>query len=155
MANFTVTAVRPRGLELLLAGLGTVEARLAQRGALKGYAPIMQQHLQENSPDQGRFAAGWGVTPMVDGQGLDITNTFKYAKYVEQGTAPHLILPVNAKALSWVPRAGGFRVFAKVVHHPGFAGRHVFWTVAEQDRPLIMQEIFSAATQTLMDYGAA
>lgn len=51
-----------------------------------------------------------------------------YARYVEEGTRPHIIRPVRARALAW----GGARrlsgslrsgarpeFFAKIVHHPG------------------------------------
>lgn len=41
----------------------------------------------------------------------------EYGFYIEFGTAPHTIVPVNAKALHW--KSGGSDVFAKVVHHPG------------------------------------
>jgi hypothetical protein len=50
--------------------------------------------------------------------GSIVIKMLKYALHVEYGTAPHIIRPTNAKALSWKPR-GGKRVFAKVVHHPG------------------------------------
>lgn len=55
-----------------------------------------------------------------------------YARYVEEGTKPHIIRPVRRKALAWGgPRTLGGRLrvsggvtarpthFAKVVHHPG------------------------------------
>jgi hypothetical protein len=41
----------------------------------------------------------------------------EYALFLEYGTAPHIIKPVNAKALHW--KGGGGDVFAKEVHHPG------------------------------------
>jgi len=47
--------------------------------------------------------------------------TVPYAPYVEYGTKPHIIRPVHAKALAF--EVGGTLVFAKLVHHPGFAGR--------------------------------
>ena len=40
-----------------------------------------------------------------------------YARYVNDGTRPHIIRPKNAKALRF--RVGGQIVYAKVVHHPG------------------------------------
>lgn len=42
------------------------------------------------------------------------------ALWVNAGTKPHLIRPRNKKALRWAS-GNGFR-FAKVVHHPGYAG---------------------------------
>jgi len=46
-----------------------------------------------------------------------------YALYVHEGTKPHTIYPVKAKALSWVA-PGGTRVFAKKVNHPGTKANH-------------------------------
>ena len=40
-----------------------------------------------------------------------------YARFVNDGTAPHIIRPRNAQALRF--RIGGRVVYAKVVHHPG------------------------------------
>lgn len=40
-----------------------------------------------------------------------------YAKYLEFGTRPHVIVPVRAKMLSWVQ--DGQRRFARKVNHPG------------------------------------
>lgn len=40
-----------------------------------------------------------------------------YARYVNDGTRPHVIRPKNAKVLRFV--VGGQVVFARVVHHPG------------------------------------
>lgn len=40
-----------------------------------------------------------------------------YAAYVELGTLPHIIRPVNARALRWMNETGIH--FARIVHHPG------------------------------------
>lgn len=40
-----------------------------------------------------------------------------YAAFVNDGTAPHVIRPRNARVLRFV--VGGKVVYAKVVHHPG------------------------------------
>jgi hypothetical protein len=42
-----------------------------------------------------------------------------YAFFVEKGTAPHLIRPVNASCLAFQSGMLGGMVFAKLVHHPG------------------------------------
>lgn len=41
-----------------------------------------------------------------------------YGEYVREGTEPHEIRPVKAKALRWFD-AGGQPIFAMLVHHPG------------------------------------
>lgn len=47
----------------------------------------------------------------------EILSPALYSKFVEEGTRPHDIRPVNAQALRFV--IGGRLVFASVVHHPG------------------------------------
>lgn len=56
--------------------------------------------------------------------GFIIGSNLDYAEYVELGVAPHVIKPVNKKALKF--QIGGKTVFAKSVNHPGFDGRHMF-----------------------------
>lgn len=41
-----------------------------------------------------------------------------YGEFVREGTKPHEIRPVKAKALRWFDQAGN-PIFAMVVHHPG------------------------------------
>jgi len=72
----------------------------------------------------GALAASIGVEGPAFSDGRVVTTLFsggdlKYAAIQEYGgvTPPHDILPTRAKALAFL--AGGERVFAKVVHHPG------------------------------------
>lgn len=59
----------------------------------------------------------------------------EYASYVEEGTAPHIILPVNVTVLRFVVPGQGV-VFARVVHHPGNAATHWFsTTLRDEFRP--------------------
>lgn len=48
-----------------------------------------------------------------------IGSSVDYAHYIEAGTSPHVIVPVNAQALHFF--IDGKEVFAKRVQHPGFA----------------------------------
>lgn len=50
-----------------------------------------------------------------------IGSDVEYAKYVNDGTRPHIIRPRRAKALRF--RVGGRIVYASVVHHPGTKAR--------------------------------
>lgn len=50
-----------------------------------------------------------------------VTATANYAKFVHDGTRPHVIRPKNARFL--VFEAGGRTVFAKSVNHPGTRAR--------------------------------
>jgi hypothetical protein len=50
-----------------------------------------------------------------------VSNAVKYARYVEEGTRPHVIRPRRAKMLRFT--VGGRVVFSHGVHHPGTSPR--------------------------------
>ena len=60
-----------------------------------------------------------------------------YARVVEFGMRPHVILPVNKKALYWP----GALHPVKVVHHPGTKGKPFLRPAAEKEYPLLGQRI--------------
>lgn len=64
---------------------------------------------------------GEGIVWHIEGHGRDlsavITSTHHATAYVINGTRPHLIRPVRARALRFT--VGGRVVFAKLVNHPG------------------------------------
>lgn len=71
--------------------------------------------------DTGRLRGANEPTPIVvAGQKViaGVENPTEYAMFVHEGTKPHVILPKNAKVLTWKPR-GGAQVFARKVNHPG------------------------------------
>lgn len=86
----------------------------------------------------------------------------KIFEFVSEGTPPHDIVPVRAKALAF-PRmftpktmpgvidarpgaTGGDTVFAKIVHHPGTKPRHFDDVIAHDS-----EEEFSTAIQKAID----
>lgn len=56
--------------------------------------------------------------------GFIIGSNLDYAEPVELGADPHIIKPVNKKALKF--EIGGKTIFAKQVNHPGSEGHHMF-----------------------------
>ena len=56
---------------------------------------------------------------------VTVTYPPEYARYTDEGTRPHLIVPRRAKALRFVK--GGRVIFARRVHHPGTKGTR-WWT---------------------------
>jgi hypothetical protein len=66
-----------------------------------------------------------------------------YAPHLEFGTRPHTIVPRKAKALSWVS-AGGQRVFAAIVHHPGSRAFHVLENAARTKADSVVRRIADA-----------
>ena len=52
---------------------------------------------------------------------VKVGSDLEYAGFVNDGTRPHIIRPVRARALRF--KVGGKTVFAKLVHHPGTRAR--------------------------------
>ncbi len=63
-------------------------------------------------------------------KGFTVFASASYAKFVDEGTKPHMIRPVNGQALRWFG-AFGNPIFARVVNHPGTKG--VFFTRKTRD----------------------
>ena len=59
------------------------------------------------------------------------------AKFIIEGTEPHIILPVNAKALWW---PGALHPY-KVVHHPGTAANDYVAEAVDEADPGVDREI--------------
>lgn len=70
------------------------------------------------------------ITTSMTPQGFTVYPSAKYAKFVDQGTGPHMIFPRQAKVLRFETPGGGV-VFAKHVFHPGFPGRFFVQRTAE------------------------
>lgn len=69
--------------------------------------------------DTGRLRASIKSTTTV--YKSTISTNVKYAKFVHDGTNPHIIRPVRRQALRFT--VGGQVVFAKFVNHPGTRSR--------------------------------
>jgi hypothetical protein len=76
--------------------------------------------------------AGSIVKEVGDGE-ASIAALATYAVYVEKGTAPHEIRPVNASALRF-ETMGGDVVFSKLVRHPGTRPNPFLERAAEEAR---------------------
>ena len=88
----------------------------------------LKQKLVEKLVDMAYAAAFWGapwrtgklagsIVKDVSEDEASISALASYAVYVEKGTAPHEIRPVNASVLAF--EAGGGVVFTRLVRHPG------------------------------------
>lgn len=69
------------------------------------------------------------------------------ALFVEEGTKPHEIRAVHAKALAFPLGTGGEIVFAKAVHHPGTKAQHVFANTLERNEGHIVRQFEDAAAR--------
>jgi len=68
---------------------------------------------------------------------VQIGTPVEYGIFVEKGTVPHLILPKNARVLSWMGPAG--RVFTMKVNHPGTAAQPFLTPAVEENTAKIGQ----------------
>lgn len=80
----------------------------------------------ERSIFKARVQGGWEI-------GHD-SQVAPYARFVHDGTRPHVIEPDKKRALRW-PVAGGF-AFAKRVQHPGYGGDAWLRRAANQALPI-------------------
>jgi hypothetical protein len=92
------------GRDLLLRANRVVRAAKLQVGVHSGY-------LKNN------IALSWGIKT-GEVMTISIEADAPYATYHHDGTRPHVIRPVHAKALRFVGKDGRV-VFAKSVYHPG------------------------------------
>lgn len=81
--------------------------------------------------DTGRLRSSITVNVDTTTPRVTVGSDVEYALFVHEGTAPHLILPVRRKALSWVGPGG--RVFATRVNHPGYRGNPFLRDAAEEE----------------------
>jgi hypothetical protein len=73
----------------------------------------------------------------------DIVSKMKYSKFVEQGTRPHVIVPVRALALRFV--INGQVIFARKVNHPGSKPYPFMGPAYLKAEGVIYREVGSAA----------
>ena len=114
-------------LNVKIEGLDAIRSQFARLGkapaqALAVTAEKVEDYIQsqlgrhaktgalERSLGKKRIPGGWEV-------GHD-SRVAPYARFVHDGTRPHLILPNKKKALRW-PVNGSFRFSKKGVKHPG------------------------------------
>jgi len=89
----------------------------------------------ERSIFKRQIAGGWEI-----GHDLQVA---PHARWVHDGTRPHVILPRQRKALRW-PVPGAF-AFAKKVNHPGYRG-DAWLDRAAREAPAL----FQAEAETLL-----
>ena len=94
------------------------------RQALADTALELEQYIGDEASKHHKTGALWrsvykAQTPSGWFIGHDQQHA-PHARFVIEGTRPHLITPKNKKALRW-PSGGKF-IFAKEVKHPGYKG---------------------------------
>lgn len=90
-------------------------------------------HAIQNAPFRTGALMG-SIEKVIGNLSVQITPTVSYANFVEFGTGPHLIAPVNGKVLKF--ESMGKTIFSKYARHPGttpnpFMARAVDQTIEE------------------------
>lgn len=97
----------------------------------------VQQVMRNNSPFKSGFFRE-SITTRFTPKGFTTYPAIDYAKIVEEGSKPHIIRPINVKALRWFGRWGQ-PIFAKKVSHPGTKGQFVVKKTYQQVRGYLKQ----------------
>jgi hypothetical protein len=113
--QFSVSVAR-RGLNLDLFAKN-FQGEVAQR-IVEETADFAFEQMYSNAPWRSGFLAQSIKKEVGEGK-VDIKPLASYAVFVEKGTVPHIIRPVNASCLAFQGGMLGGMVFAKLVHHPG------------------------------------
>ncbi len=115
-------------------------------------AEILRQWKAEGSDETMRYMRG--IVPIRTGflresvtrretpQGFLVYALAPYARFVDQGTAPHWIFPRNSQVLRWF---GEFEatIFARRVYHPGTKAVHFIERTKEAMRQ-VLRELYLA-----------
>lgn len=141
-------------MEITINGLdelvqGAQDALNAFPDELSNALALTINDIQQAAVDFAPFRTGalrQSILPFMDSNTSGrITVGQPYGIFVEMGTNPHDILPINKKALMW----DGASHPVKVVHHPGTAAEP-FMEPAFEEGADIAQEYFQEAADNLM-----
>lgn len=143
LAASTILGKKMMGLpESLRTPTGRKPRRLMQRDPLSGRLQLEATNILIRT-GRLRDSVGQSYHPdhvtRIHGWTLEIGTTVPYAPYHQQGTAPYVIRPREAKALRFVGNDGDW-VFAREVHHPGLPSRP-FLTVPEDEADALADAI--------------
>ena len=107
-------------LSEVMNGLDPNKVTEAKRLGLEYAAEETVRVLQMNSPVDHGLLKQWFIDSIDDDE-AHIKTPASYAIYVNDGTSPYVIEPVNKKALYW---EGADHPIAGKVIHPGITGQH-------------------------------
>jgi len=97
-------------------------------------------------PRTGRLQSSMRVNIVGDSLEIEwLSGIAPYAAFVEEGVPAHEILPVNKEVLKF--RVGFQDIYAKHVHHPGFAAKPFSMRVGERAMQIISEEVSNVFSQ--------
>jgi HK97 gp10 family phage protein len=107
-------SVQKRGLDLAV--LPDLIGSKARRKLNKRVVDFAYQEMRDRAPLRTGVLKGSIIKLLREFEGY-VGSAAPYAVYVEYGTRPHTILPVNARVLAF--EVAGRTVFSPIVRHPG------------------------------------
>lgn len=120
--------------------------RSALTKALESVALILHGNMVKESPvDKGKLKGSISLPVQIDALTFGIGIGAEYWKYVQFGTKPHMIFPVNVSALKF--KVGGKTVFAKSVNHPGTAANPFIDRAIDSTEPRIDDAVAYALSE--------
>ena len=118
-----------------MSNLQSVLKRMPREIIEQGSA-VIENDLQRNVPVRtGRLRNS--ITREVFDTSAVIRTNSGYGRFVNDGTAPHIIYPRNARFLRF--EIQGKVIYAKRVRHPGFIGRKFVELTLSESMPKIME----------------
>lgn len=100
----------------------------------------LQDNKQYTDSNGKSYSAELETVSLKDKEAAIGTNV-EYAAAIERGAAPHTIYPRNGRALSWINKSTGERIFIGKVNHPGYAGdSFLWWGVQNADNKVFVKE---------------
>ena len=105
---------------------------------------LIAETMRMKAPVRGGFLRD-SIVIRKNGDAVEVGPTTPYAAYVEFGTRPHIIEPVQASALAF--EIDGQAVFAKRVQHPGFPGKFFVKSTSEECLPKLQELVLNLYCQ--------
>ena len=144
--------VRIQGLDQLVANLKAapgIAAPILQRALFASQAILAKYTTKATVPWRTGFLTQSFYGELTPGL-LRWFPTASYARFVQFGTAPHIILPKDKEALYWPGAAHP----VKMVHHPGTRPNDYMGRIMAASLPEI-EEMFGTALQQIVQEIAA
>lgn len=122
-------------------------------------APLVRAEIRDRTP-VAQAPGGGRLRDSVRYLRFAVGNTLRaefltdvpYAKYVVEGTPPHIIRPRNAQALRWMNRSQE-PVFARQVNHPGTSPNDFPRRAVQPLLPMLSEKFAEVVEQMIKESG--
>lgn len=129
-------SIAPQALAELHSFVAKLSDKTKLRTAALEIGLLMERNIVAGTPVRTGIARGSIQLSQVNESGAVVSGSAKYLPSIEEGTRAHVIRPKNAKVLAF--NAGGQKIFAKSVKHPGTPARHMFRDGVKATEPKVI-----------------